>query len=43
MIKIFFLKKLLTKNMRETLKKKKSLAQTLTNFPVAYTAGFAAE
>lgn len=33
----------MTKNMRETVKKKKSLAQTLANFPVAYTAGFMAE
>ena len=44
MIKIFFLKKLMTKNMRETVKKKKkSLAQTLANFPVAYPARFVAE
>ena len=43
MIKTFFLKKLMTKNMRETLKKKKSLAQTLADFPVAYTVGFVAE
>ena len=32
----------MTKNMRETVKKK-SLAQTLAKFPVAYTAGFMAE